>query len=57
MWTCALLDLILTNTEELLGNVRVRDSLGCSDHEMVEFRILKGQNRAKSKTITMGLHG
>ncbi|KAK4811175.1 hypothetical protein QYF61_019806 [Mycteria americana] len=39
----ALLDLILTNNEGLVGDVKVKDSLGCSDHEMVEFKILKGR--------------
>lgn len=57
MGRCALLDLVLTNKEELFGNVRVMDSLSCSDQDMVHFRTLKGQNTAKSKTITMGLHG
>ena len=36
----AILDLI-RNKEELVGNLKVRGSLGCSDHEMVEFRILR----------------
>ena len=35
----ALLDLLLTNKEELVGNVKIRGSLDCSDHEIVEFRI------------------
>ncbi|KAJ7417810.1 hypothetical protein WISP_62619 [Willisornis vidua] len=34
-----MLDLVLTK-EGLVGNVTLRGSLGCSDHEMVEFRIL-----------------
>ena len=36
----AVLDLILTNKDELVGEVKVRDSLGCSDREMVKLRIL-----------------
>ena len=36
------LDLVLTNKEGLVGHVKVGGSLGCSDHEMVEFRILCG---------------
>ena len=35
-----LLDLVLTNKEGLVGNVKVGVSLGCSNHEIVEFRIL-----------------
>ncbi|GAB0202999.1 hypothetical protein GRJ2_002765500 [Grus japonensis] len=37
----AMLDLILTNKEGLVGDVKLKGSLGCSDHEMVEFRILR----------------
>ena len=36
----ALLDLIVTNKEELFEHVNVEGRLGCSDHEMVEFRTL-----------------
>ncbi|GAB0209293.1 mitochondrial enolase superfamily member 1 [Grus japonensis] len=36
----ALLDLLLTNQENLLCNISVSDSLGCSDHNIVEFGIL-----------------
>lgn len=32
----------LTNEEELEGNVKLEGSLGCSDHEMVQFKILRG---------------
>ncbi|GAB0195782.1 hypothetical protein GRJ2_002043500 [Grus japonensis] len=35
----AMLDLVLTDKEGLMGNVKLKDSLGCSDHEMVEFQI------------------
>ena len=31
----ALLDLVLTNKEGLVEDVKVRGRLGCSDHEMV----------------------
>jgi len=41
-----LLDLVLANKEGLVGDVNVGVSLGCSDHEMVEFRILRGGSRA-----------
>jgi len=30
-------------------DVRVRGSLGCSDHEMMEFRILREGNKANSR--------
>ncbi|XP_067155376.1 regulator of DNA class I crossover intermediates 1 [Apteryx mantelli] len=41
----ALLDLILANKEELARVVKAGDSLGCSHHEIVEFRILQGGSR------------
>ncbi|GAB0184141.1 hypothetical protein GRJ2_000879400 [Grus japonensis] len=44
----AMLDLILTNKEGLVGDVKLKGSLGCSDHEMVEFRILGAARRACS---------
>ena len=47
----ALLDLILTNREELIGDVKVRGCLGCSDCEM-EFRFLR-RSRAKTGTTTL----
>ncbi|GAB0200487.1 hypothetical protein GRJ2_002514100 [Grus japonensis] len=49
----AMLDLILTNKEGLVGDVKLKGSLGCSDHEMVEFRILRAARRALSKLTTL----
>ncbi|GAB0203333.1 hypothetical protein GRJ2_002798900 [Grus japonensis] len=49
----AMLDLILTNKEGLVGNVKLKGSLGCSDHEMVEFRIFRAARRARSKLTTL----
>ncbi|GAB0202598.1 mitochondrial enolase superfamily member 1 [Grus japonensis] len=49
----AMLDLILTNKEGLIGDVKLKGSLGCSDHEMVEFRILRAARRACSKLTTL----
>jgi len=51
----ALLDLVLTNKEGLVEDVKVRGRLGCSDHEMVEFRILPGGSRAISRIKTLDL--
>ncbi|GAB0209097.1 hypothetical protein GRJ2_003375400 [Grus japonensis] len=48
-----LLDLVLTNKEGLVGDVKVGGSLGCSDHEMVEFRILRGRSRTMSRITTL----
>ena len=51
----SLLDLILTNKDGLVEDVRVGGRLGCSDHEMVEFRILHGGSRAISSIKTLDL--
>ncbi|GAB0206940.1 mitochondrial enolase superfamily member 1 [Grus japonensis] len=49
----AMLDLILTNEEGLVGDVKLRGSLGCSAHEMVEFKILRAARRAHRKLTTL----
>ena len=36
------LDLILNNKDRLVGNVKLKGSLDCSDHEKVELKILAG---------------
>ncbi|GAB0178507.1 mitochondrial enolase superfamily member 1 [Grus japonensis] len=48
-----MLDLILTNKEGLVGDVKLKGSLGCSDHEMVEFRILRAVRRGLGKLTTL----
>ena len=37
----AVLDLLLTKANELIGDVRISVCLGYSDHAMVEFTLLK----------------
>ncbi|GAB0176447.1 mitochondrial enolase superfamily member 1 [Grus japonensis] len=51
----AMLDLILTNKEGLVGDVKLKGSLGYSDHELVEFRIPRAARRARSKLTTLDL--
>ncbi|GAB0179400.1 hypothetical protein GRJ2_000405300 [Grus japonensis] len=48
-----LLNLVLTNKGGLVGDVKVGGSLDCSDHEMVEFRILCGRSKAISRITTL----
>jgi len=48
-----MLDLVLTNKEGLVGNVKVKGSLGCSDHDMVEFKILRTARRVRSMLNTL----
>ena len=49
----ALLDLLLVNREELVGQVKAGGRLGCSDHEMIEFSILGETKRGVSKPATL----
>ena len=49
----AVLNLVLTTKEVLIGNVKLRGSLGCSYHEMVEFKILRATRKGHSKLITL----
>jgi len=50
-----LLLFVLTNKEGLVEDVKVGGRLGCSDHEMVEFRILCGASRAIRRIKTLDL--
>ena len=45
--------MILTNREELVENLKVEGSLGESDHEIIEFTILRKGRRENSKIETM----
>ena len=49
----ALLDLLFTNREGLVGDVEVGGCLGQCDHDVVEFLILAGVRRGNSKTATL----
>ncbi|KAK4832977.1 hypothetical protein QYF61_026803 [Mycteria americana] len=49
----AMLDLVLTNKEGLVGNVKLKGSLDCRDHEMVPFKILRAPRRVRSKLTTL----
>ena len=49
-----MLDLVLISKKALVGNVKFKGSLGCSDHEMVEFKILRAARRAHKKLPTLG---
>jgi len=51
----ALLDLVTVNKDGLAEDVKAGGSLGCSDHAMVNFRILCGGSRAISRIKTLDL--
>lgn len=46
-----MLDLVFTNKEGLLGNMKYKSSLGCCDHKMVEFKILMVVRRVHNKSL------
>jgi len=48
-----MLDPVLASKEGLVGNVKLKGSLSCSDHEMVEFKILRAASRAHSKLTAL----
>ncbi|GAB0189727.1 hypothetical protein GRJ2_001438000 [Grus japonensis] len=48
-----MLDLVLINKEGLVGNVKLKGSLGCSDHEMVDLKTLRAARRVHSKLATL----
>lgn len=37
------------NKEEVVEQLKIMSSFGCSDHDTVEFRILRGGNKAKKQ--------
>jgi len=51
----AMLDLVLTNKVGLVGNVKLKGSLGCSGHEMVDSNILRAMSTVHSKLTTLDL--
>lgn len=51
----ALLDLIFINNKGLVGDMKVRDTLGCSDKDMMEFRMPRGKNKANSRSTALDM--
>ena len=48
-----MLDLVLSSEEESIRDIKIGGSLGCSDHALVEFVILKNAGLAKSTVTTL----
>jgi len=44
---------LVTNTSELIGDIKIGGSLGCSDHTLVELAVLRDTGQAKSKVRTL----
>jgi len=49
----AILDLMLTNASELIGDVKTGGSLGCSDHSLVELTVLRDMGKVRSIVRTL----
>ncbi|KAK4807081.1 hypothetical protein QYF61_018422 [Mycteria americana] len=49
----AILDLLVTNASELIGDIKIGGSLGCSDHALVEFTVLRDMGQVKSIVRTL----
>ncbi|KAK4827902.1 hypothetical protein QYF61_022325 [Mycteria americana] len=45
--------LLVTNTSQLTGDIKTGGSLGCSDHALVEFAVLRDMGQAESKARTL----
>ncbi|PKU30367.1 rna-directed dna polymerase from mobile element jockey- hypothetical protein [Limosa lapponica baueri] len=52
--TGVLLDLVLTNKEGLVEDMKVGGNLGCSDHGETEFRIVGSMSKTTSRIVTLG---
>jgi len=50
-----ILDLLVTNARELMGDVKFEGSLGCSDHSLVEFAVLRDMGQMKSTVRRLNL--
>jgi len=48
-----ILDLMVTNASELIGDIKIGGNLSCWHHTLVEFTVLRGMGQAKSKVRTM----
>ncbi|KAK4811070.1 hypothetical protein QYF61_016356 [Mycteria americana] len=44
---------MVTNASELIRGIKIGGSLGCSDHALVEFAVLRDMGQAKSKVRTL----
>jgi len=51
----AKLNLMLTNASELIGGVKTGGSLGCSDHALVEFTVLRDMGKVKTIVMTLNV--
>lgn len=45
----AIWDFIITNKEDISQDVKVKENIGCSDLDMVQFEILRAGKKMKNK--------
>lgn len=51
----AIWDFIITNKEDISQDVKVKENIGCSDLDMVQFEILRAGKKMKNKLMTLDL--
>ncbi|XP_014813222.1 PREDICTED: uncharacterized protein LOC106897227 [Calidris pugnax] len=49
----ALLDLLITNASEIIRDIKIEGSLGCSDHALVQFTVLRSLKLTRSTVRTL----
>lgn len=49
----ALMDFLLTENKRLVENMKIKSNHDCSDHGIMEFRILRIERRMKSKVKSL----
>jgi len=49
----AILDLLVTSASKLISDIKIGSSLGCSDHALVEFTVLRDTGQSKTKVRTL----
>ncbi|KAK4808554.1 hypothetical protein QYF61_009857 [Mycteria americana] len=52
----AILDLLVTNTSELIGDAKTGGSLGCNDHALVEFTVLRDMGQRNMDKLKKWAH-
>jgi len=48
-----LLDSVFSSAEKIVKDIRIRGSLGCNNHALVEFMISRNAGLAKSRVRTL----
>jgi len=48
-----ILDLLVINADEVIGDIKIGGSLACSDHTLVEFAVLRDKCQVKNKIRTL----